>query len=123
MYITDKTKKYFFHNVYGDAQDLINTVPDDVILIPYGWSEDIEEYRNKVLDSLDRAVSTLPSVIFWGKDYTTTDSKGVEYFHPAKWEEVRVETLEKPWNWDDVNACIEAFMDKPEDGVPGGLLA
>jgi hypothetical protein len=39
--------RYFFYNVYGDAQELIDTLPSDVTAIPFGWSKDIEEARNK----------------------------------------------------------------------------
>ena len=39
-------KKYFFHNIYGDAQNLIDTAPEDVICIPAGWSPEAETNRN-----------------------------------------------------------------------------
>jgi len=122
MFTEDKTKKYFFYNVYGDADELLATKPDNVIAVPFGWSEEVENYRNEVLDTLGVSVSTLPSLLFWGTDFTTINLQEQELLHPAKWEEVRVLSLEKPWNWDDINECISTFFASPVDGVPGGIV-
>jgi hypothetical protein len=122
MFTEDKTKYYFFYNVYGDAEELLSTKPENVIAIPFGWSEEVENYRNEVLNILDANVSTLPSLLFWGTEFTTINLQEQELVHPAKWEEVRVLSLEKPWNWNDINEVIETFFESPVDGVPNGIV-
>jgi hypothetical protein len=119
--MADTTKQYLFHNIYGDADDLIKNKPSNVILVPFGWDEETENNRNTILNELDRGVSCLPSLLFFGKEYITYGNNDVERIEPAKWEEVRVGTLEKPWNWADIQLCIDAFFDNPIGGVPSGV--
>lgn len=57
--------KYLFYNVYGDADELISTKPEDVIAVPYGWDGDTETKRNQILSELNlNGVSGLPCYIF-----------------------------------------------------------
>lgn len=116
----DNTKQYLFYNVYGDADNLIANKPSNVVLVPFGWDEETENNRNNILNELGTNVSCLPSLLFFGKEYTAYGENDVERIEPAKWEEVRVGTLVKPWNWDDINSCIEYFMENPTLGVPAG---
>jgi hypothetical protein len=121
--MVDTTKQYLFHNIYGDADNLIANKPGNVILVPFGWDEETESNRNAILNELGASVTCLPSVLFFGKEYVAYGENDVERIEPAKWEEVRVGTLEKPWNWDDINACIQQFMEEPVLGVPEGPYA
>lgn len=105
---TDITKRYLFHNIYGDATELINTKPDDVILVPFGWSPDIENTRNFLLQELNlTGVSCLPSLIFWcpARTITVFNQNGSSVVNiPEKWEEVAVGYLPQPWTWQQINA-------------------
>jgi hypothetical protein len=120
--MVDTTKQYLFYNVYGDADDLIANKPSNVILVPFGWDEETENNRNSILEELGRSVSCLPSLLFFGKEYIAYGENDVERVESARWEEVRIGTLVKPWNWDDINTCIEEFMNNPEKGVPSGFF-
>ena len=121
--MADTNFKYLFHNIYGDADDLIASAPSDVIVVPFGWDEETERKRLEILLDLNTNVTCLPSLLFFGKEYTAYGENDVERIEPAKWEEVRIGTLEKPWNWDDINACIQQFMEEPILGVPQGPYA
>jgi hypothetical protein len=81
--------RYLFHNIYGDANHLIETAPSDVICVPFGWSDEIEKKRNELLATLDTSVSCLPSLIV-EKD--------------GKWQEIRIEDLPKPWTWETITS-------------------
>jgi hypothetical protein len=117
----DRSKKYLFHNVYGDADALIANAPSDVIVIPFGWDKQTEDNRNAILAELNTTVSSLPAVLFFGKEFIAYAGEDVERIEPAKWEEVRVGTLEKPWNWADIQLCIDIFFENPVEGVPSGI--
>ena len=105
---TDITKRYLFHNVYGDAADLINTKPDDVILVPFGWTAELEDVRNVLIHDLNiNGVSCLPSLIFWcpARTITVFNQNGSSVVNiPEKWEEVTVGYLPQPWTWQQINA-------------------
>lgn len=78
--------KYLFHNIYGDANDLISTKPDDVILVPYGWDENTEMKRNEILAQLNLSgISGLPCYVFQ---------------HPA-YKELIPERVNKEFNLDE----------------------
>ena len=101
--------RYFFYNVYGDAQELIDTLPSDVTAIPFGWSEDIEEARNKIIADNSLKVSGLPSLNFYATDKTTTLTiNGTQIVVPVEdcWVEVRVDLIDKPWTWEKIDAEI-----------------
>ena len=54
--------RYLFHNIYGDAQSLLDTLPSDVEAIPFGWDEETETARNNKIVELDNvAIGELPS--------------------------------------------------------------
>lgn len=117
----DTTKQYLFHNIYGDANDLIANKPDNVILVPFGWDEETENVRNSLMKELNLNITSLPSLAFWGKSYEYVTGRNVTISYPQQWEEVRIGTLEKPWNWSDIQLCIDAFFDNPIEGVPSGI--
>jgi hypothetical protein len=104
---------YLFHNVYGDADELIATKPADVIAVPFGWTEDVEANRNTILAQLSCNTSVLPSVIFhvqekmvdigvWVDDHVELSMARL----PEHYEEIRVFDMPKPWNWTDINNII-----------------
>jgi len=98
--------RYFFHNIYGDANDLIASKPQDVQAIPFGWDEQSESERNQLLSELNCNVSCLPSLVYFRNEYTYPfeDQNGnpVTITVPAHWEEIRVGDMEKPWTWEKI---------------------
>ena len=56
--------RYLLHNIYGDADDLIASAPDDVTCVPFGWDAETEAARNALLADLGVAgVSGLPALL------------------------------------------------------------
>jgi hypothetical protein len=108
---------YLFHNIYGDADDLIATKPTDCEAIPFGWTPEAEAYRNEKIAQLKCVVSSLPSVIYFQPEYTLTVNNQTNgetnvYSLGNCWNEVRVHEMPKPWNWTDIQAEIN--RDKTE---------
>jgi hypothetical protein len=99
---SQRKPRYFFHNVYGDADELLATKPDDIIAVPFGWDGITEDYRNSLLLQLNAVVSCLPCVIYWKEETSYTDSDGVTTVIPAHWHEYRFEQEDKPWTWINV---------------------
>ena len=98
--------KYFFHNVYGDAQTLIDTAEEDVVLIPFGWTEEIEQRRNEIIQELGVTPSGLPSVVYYKIEQQVHHPDGTTTIEPEHYHEFRVDTLDKPWTWKKIDAKI-----------------
>lgn len=82
--------RYLFHNIYGDADNLIATAPDDVTCVPFGWDEQTESARDVLMQQLGiGGVSCLPSLV-------------VE--HEGQWVEIPAAGL----SWDALNALPAA---------------
>lgn len=98
--------RYFFYNIYGDADDLLAQKPNDVTAIPFGWDDKSEATRNKLLSELDCGVSCLPSVIYWRNEYSyeslDQNNQTITITVPAHWEEIRVADIEQPWTWNKI---------------------
>ena len=98
--------RYFFHNIYGDADELIASKPQDVEAVPFGWDEESETNRNRILSELNSSVSCLPSLIYWRNEYSydsvDENNQPVTITVPAHWEEIRVAEIERPWTWDKI---------------------
>jgi hypothetical protein len=94
--------RYFFHNVYGDAAELLVTKPADVIAVPFGWDEATEMRRNQILQEIGAGVSGLPSLLTWVDASTVTAPNGTVVSFPARWVEYRFDAQEKPWSWEKV---------------------
>ena len=45
--------RYLFHNIYGDAQNLIDTLPADVETISWGWDPATETVREAKIAELN----------------------------------------------------------------------
>lgn len=100
--------RYFFHNVYGDADELLASKPNDVIAVPFGWDEEAEYARNLIIADIGVTVSCLPSVF---TQVTNNDKI-------TGWVEFRFEHEMKPWSWDQVPvvaAPIEAAVEVPAE--------
>jgi hypothetical protein len=91
--------RYLFYNVYGDADELVASAPEDVICVPFGWSAEAEAFRNNLLNELNVTVSALPALVYWkeAQEVETIDGPVVIEAH---WKELRIAELEKPWSWD-----------------------
>lgn len=106
---------YLFHNIYGDADDLIANKPSDCITVPAGWDEAAEANRNQVIASLSgfKGFSCLPSVVYFQPAYQLTLIDTFKNETEIKelgnlWTEIRVEDMPKPWNWTEIMAIIDS---------------
>jgi len=99
--------RYLVHNVYGDAQSLIDSAPEDVVCVPFGWTPQVEEARNNLFSQLGvSGVSCLPAVLFFCPERTVSyvDEQGAtqSMLVPPHWREVRVQDLQQPWTWEAI---------------------
>lgn len=99
--------RYLFYNVYGDANELIASKPDDVIAVAFGWEPEIEQERNRIINELGIGVSTLPSLIYFVEEYIDIISEPQPVTIPAHWEELRISDLPKPWTWEQIEEVVE----------------
>lgn len=105
--------RYLFHNIYGDADELIATAPSDVTCIPFGWDEQTERTRNEIIAFLGLPhISALPSVVFWFPEKTYSDpvTNGASRTFPAHWQELPITNLPKPWSWDTIDTAIDEWI-------------
>ena len=105
---------YLFHNVYGDADYLINSASEDIQCVPFGWTPEIEEARNTLINQLNVTVSALPSVVFQMPEKTMpglclvdNEYQPCEQVVPEHWEEIRVMDLPEPKDWTIINQRIQ----------------
>jgi len=110
---------YLFHNIYGDAQQLIDTAPENVEFIPFGWTEDIENYRNEKIQELNIGISVLPTAVAWNSNRKSVfkiknpNTGLLETFtHNLEpgWETISIGLwgLEN-WTWEKINKELEKF--------------
>jgi hypothetical protein len=100
--------KYFFYNIYGDADHLVESAPEDVYCVKYGWDKQTEENRNTIVNQLNVFPSSLPCLMYYREEKTMTFPDGEEYIDPAGWKEISIYSMEKPWNWQDIfNQIVE----------------
>jgi hypothetical protein len=99
--------RYLFHNIYGDADELIGSKPEDVLAVPFGWETEAEQERNRVLSELGAGVSTLPALLYFVEEHMDTTSASEPFLVPAQWRELRVSDLPKPWSWAQIEATIK----------------
>jgi hypothetical protein len=104
---------YLIHNIYGDADQLINTKPNDVICIPFGWTPEIENNREELFKSLGLSgVSCLPVLLYYSKGYEkkfTIRDKEVFITDPPGWKEFRILDMPTPWDWNNILKCLETI--------------
>lgn len=117
-------KKYLFHNVYGDADHLINTAPNDVECIPAGWSPEIEEARNNKINLLGiGGVQGYPCLVYWGNEKTVTytipgTQETTTRTIAAGWKTLGIYGEGKEnWTWSDILNNINEGT--PPEGTQG----
>ena len=102
--------RYLFHNIYGDAQSLLDTLPSDVEAIPFGWDEETETARNNKLAELNNVVvGELPSLVYWREacDYSfEIDGETFTTNSPAGWFPLSFFELEGDWTWEKIDQYI-----------------
>jgi len=113
---------YFFHNVYGDEKELLDSLPEGVVAVPFGWTEEIEEKRNALLSDLGTSVSSIPCVLVFvpehfvdaslltGDPLIPLDHRSVGLqLVPSRWVEISFLGLDKPWSWDPMMALVNSY--------------
>jgi hypothetical protein len=113
---------YFFHNIYGDEADLLDSLPDSVTAVPFGWTEEAESYRNEILSEIGASVSSLPCVLvyvpehfadsskFTNLDYVPQDHRVVGFQKvPSRWVEFSFMGITKPWSWEKMLEVINSY--------------
>jgi hypothetical protein len=117
---------YFFHNVYGDEQGLLDTLPSGVIAVPFGWTPEAEENRNNIITSLGITVSAIPSLFVFIEEHyahksfiqdvlsklqTDTDVRVNTDMHlvTARWTQFNLLDLPKPWSWDQILEVVANY--------------
>jgi hypothetical protein len=113
----DQNKMYFFHNIYGDEQELLDTLPENIIAVPFGWTPEVEENRNNIINEMNETVSTIPSLLVYVDDHYADksffpalnllppDDQRIdiqEHLVLAKWTQFDILNMPKPWNWTDI---------------------
>jgi len=88
---------YLFHNIYGDAAELIVSAPDGVECVPWGPTAEAEAARNVKLAELNASISALPALLYWRDEVTIEDVT-----IPAHWREIRICDLPQPWTWEQI---------------------
>lgn len=116
-------REYLFYNVYGDADDLVATAPENIECIPFGWTPEIEAAREAKIAEIGIGVSSLPSYIYWRPESTRVIEWRVDperqqiYFLdepeseivPAGYRECRIDSLPRPWNWQDIQDWVKIY--------------
>lgn len=101
IYYMDKSKIYFFHNMYGEEKGLLDTIPENVIAVPFGWDDETVSKRIKILGKLSVFISGLPVIVQWKKEYVT-GFDGVTFIENEGWIETYFYKLPKPWTWEQM---------------------
>lgn len=112
---------YLFHNVYGDADYLINSAPEDVECVPFGWTEEIEQHRNSLIAMLDVTVSSLPSVVFLMPEKVMPSMCLIDgEYQPCEetfaehWQELRLDAVPEPKDWTAIKTEITRLINKTD---------
>lgn len=115
----DINKIYVFHNIYGDAQGLIDTAPENVEFIPFGWTEEIENNRNQLMQELGVGISVLPTAVAWSnnrksifkiKNPNTNLIETITHDLEPGWETISVGLWNtEDWTWQKINKELEKF--------------
>lgn len=112
--------RYFFHNIYGDSQNLLDTKPSDVEAIPFGWDVEAETVRNNKLTELNSenpefytvGVDALPTLIYWREAWTQeyiVEENTITQEFPAQWVCLSFSRLfpdQSQWTWENMEQYI-----------------
>ena len=107
--------RYLFHNIYGDAQNLIDTLPADVETISWGWDPATETVREaKIAELNNPRIPGLPCLVYYRNAYSrdTTNPITNEVLtdnYPAAWfglgfREIDVDV--DTWTWEIMEQFI-----------------
>jgi len=132
MATLDNNKKYLVHNIYGEAQTLVDNIGSNVA-IPAGWSDAAIANRKDYIDSINTVntakgrptidCNCFPTVFFYRAafDETVTKPEGAEAGSPDSsitkfnegWYQFGIENClaKSDWNWTKVNAEIQWMID------------
>tara|TARA_B100000085_G_C18440449_1_gene470554 strand:- start:62 stop:493 length:432 start_codon:yes stop_codon:yes gene_type:complete len=132
MATLDNNKKYLVHNIYGDAQTLIDTIGSNVA-IPAGWSDAANANRVDYINSMNTVNATngkpnvdcncFPTVFFYRAAFNETVQKpdnaeagGPDNWfvpHNEGWYQFPVESwlAKSDWTWTKINAEIQWMID------------
>jgi hypothetical protein len=120
----DNNKIYFFHNIYGEEQGLLDNLPENVIPIPFGWTEDAEKNRNTFIHSLGITVSYVPSVFAYVEEHYADNSffpnmqflpendlrhQNSEQLVYSRWVGFDISSMPKPWVWTEIISKINNY--------------
>lgn len=116
----DTTNIYLFHNVYGDADQLLENKPENIIAIPFGWTEELELVRNDLLAQLNTSAPILPCIIAWKSEELVPEittqflNEGIKtipaHTIDAYWACIPVGKWPKEdWTWEKINKELEKF--------------
>jgi hypothetical protein len=116
---------YFFHNVHGESQDLIEGASslEGVHCIPYGWDEQTESRRDQLCEKLGILVPALPAVAFFVPNCVISVG-GEQWPYPQHWECRTVHEMQAT-TWVEIEAWIADFVaarlrGEPFPAVQGG---
>ena len=102
--------RYLFHNVYGDSQSLLDTLPSDVETIPWGWDEATETARNNKITELNNVgISELPCLVYWRESWDASFEIDGETFttnNPEQWYSVSFYQCDGDWTWENIDKYI-----------------
>ena len=89
MATVETTKKYFVHNIYGDEQSLLDSIPSDVVTIPAGWSDAAETNRNDYISAMNTKntetgawpvnCSCYPTIFYYRNEFSETITVEQQY--------------------------------------------
>ena len=118
----NRTKRYFFHNIYNKEQNLLNSLPNNYIAVPIGWDSETEEARDNILnlllqDNIDQAnsltYSTMPDVLYWRPAYVkswTYDEVTTTITNLGHWESLHLEDFSSNMTWEIIENRINNIL-------------
>ena len=107
--------RYLFHNIYGDAQNLIDTLPADVEAIAWGWDVATETAREEKLAELNNPnIPELPCLAYYRNAYSVDQTNPMTnevltFNHPADWFGLgfnQINDNEDTWTWEMMEQFI-----------------
>jgi hypothetical protein len=92
--------------------DLIKTAPSNVICVPFGWDEETETNRNRIINDLNISVSVLPCVVVYGTQITYDFNNNPIVIGPY-WYPMHFDHESKPWKWEQVGLVSQEPRTEP----------
>lgn len=125
----NRNNKYFIHNVYGAEQDLLDSLPSNVIAVPAGWDEAAETARAAIIADMEAdcdepgysvSFASIPCVIYWRPAYTWTivdpgTEESITTSIAGTWYALDLFDFSNPdtkYTWDIINTTISDSINK-----------